>query len=222
MNKLTVALAALVSSIALFAGPRAEAQIAMVPVVSLGTSIPVSCVNSGSSQEIAKTPSLKNDTGKTIPAGKTISWKASDGDYGSLKLAADLPAGGTVKLQGKKPGNVYTCSAFFFASPDLQPTKGMYSPSTSTVAISITNKDAFVGAGSSVARVELYSCSGTLLGSNKTPAFSLVAGETKSFTLTIPGSAAKTYLKVVADNDKQVAESVESNNILDTMNSCIQ
>ena len=49
-----------------------------------------------------------------------------------------------------------------------------------------------------------------------------MAGETKSFTLTIPGSAAKTYLKVVADNDKQVAESVESNNILDTMNSCIQ
>ena len=39
-----------------------------------------------------------------------------------------------------------------------------------------------------MARVELYSCSGTLLGSNKTPAFSLVAGETKSFTLTIPGS----------------------------------
>ncbi len=61
-----------------------------------------------------------------------------------------------------------------------------------------------------------------LLGFNKTPAFSLAAGETKSFTLTIPGSAAKTYLKVVADNDKQVAESVESNNILDTMNSCIQ
>ena len=37
MNKLTVALAALVSSIALFAGPRAEAQIAMIPgLVNVG------------------------------------------------------------------------------------------------------------------------------------------------------------------------------------------
>jgi len=221
MKKLALALAALVSSVALFAGPRAEAQIAIVPGWTFGTSISVSCMNSGSSQDVAKTPYLKNETGKTIPAGKTISWKASDGDSGSVKLAADLAPGATVKLQGTKPGNVYSCSAFFFTNPDLVPVKAQLA-SSSSVAISIINKDAFVGAGSSVAHVEVYSCSGTLLASADTAAFSMAAGETKSFTLPIKAVSGKTYLKVFADNGKKILESNESNNVLDTMNACIQ
>jgi len=224
MNKLTIALAALVSSVSIFGGSRADAQIVMAPItgLSLGTSIPVGCVNSGGSQDVLKTPSIKNDTGKTIPAGKTISWKSSDGDHGTVKLSADLAPGASLKVQGTKPGNAYSCSGFFFASPDLAPTKGLYSPSAATVSISIANRDAFVGAASSVARVELYSCSGTLLGTTKSAPFTLGAGETKSFTLTMPSKTGKTYLKVFADDAKQVAESNEQNNILDTMNACLQ
>lgn len=222
MNKLALALAALVSSVAVFAGPRAEAQISVIPNLTLGTSVAVGCANSGGSQDVAKTPYLKNDTGKTIPAGKTVFWKASDGDSGSIKLAADLPAGGSIKLQGKKPGNVYSCSANFFTSPDLVPTKAQLA-SSSSVSIAITNKDAFVGAGSSVARVEVYSCSGSLLASATSPTFAMAAGETKAFSLTLDKPVSgKTYVKVIADNGKQVIESNETNNSLDTMNACIQ
>ena len=77
----------LLSTIALPA-PEAEAQIQVIPITQLST-VFVGCSNPGSSQDVAKTPSLKNTTSYAVPKGSVLNWSANDGDKGSVTLASD-------------------------------------------------------------------------------------------------------------------------------------
>ena len=221
MKKLIAALASVLSVSALFSGSSADAQVRLQPGATLGTAITVGCGSSGGSQDVAKHVILKNDTGKPIPAGKTLSWKASDGDSGSVKLSAELAPGGTVSAQGKLPGNAYTCSAFFFTHPDLAPASAQLASSTS-VSVTMQNRDAFVGAGASVTQVSVYSCGGSLLQTVDLAPMALGAGESKALVVPIKAVSGKVFVRVMADNGKQVVESNEQNNLLDTMNSCLK
>lgn len=199
---------------------NADAQIVIVPGWSLGTAVPITCKNPGSSQDVVKTPYLVNSTTATMKKGQSVSWATSDGERGTHTLAADLPPGGQIKLQGSKPGNAYTCNASFFSKADLTVAKAAWA-SPSAIAVSFTNKDPWVGAGSSVARVEIVSCSGSVLKSMEqtTPAFG--PGETKTLSISATMPAGKHYLRVIADNGKVISESNESNNVWDAINSCV-
>jgi hypothetical protein len=199
---------------------NADAQIAFVPGLTFGTSVAIACKNPGSSQDVAKTPYLVNNTAGTLKKGQVVTWQASDGDKGSVTLAADLLPGAQLKVQGSKAGNAYTCSGFFFSKADLTVTKAMWSGS-SAVAISITNKDPWVGAAPGIMHVEIRTCSGALSKSIDTAPIAIAPGETKSLTLPATMPAGKSYLRVVADNGKVVAESNESNNVWDAQNSCV-
>jgi len=219
MNKLSLALVALVSSLSVFGGATADAQIVVAPLSITGTFVPVSCVNGGGSQDVVKTPSLKNDTGKIMLAGNTVSWKSSDGDQGSIKLTSDLAPGATLKLQGTKPGNAYTCTASLFALPDLVPTKAILTTPTQ-LSVSFTNRDPFASAQTSQARIEIRTCSGTLLFNNN-PTFALGPGQTKTYSILVAAVPPKAYVRLIADKGLVIPESNESNNVLDTMNSCL-
>ena len=220
MKKIVAALASLVAASALFSGSPADAQILVGPIALIGTPVSVTCANPGSSQDVAKTVILKNDFSKPIPAGKTLSWKASDGDSGSVKLTSDLAPGATLKVQGKMPGNAYTCSAFFFSQADLAPSQAQLA-SASSVALTVQNRDGFVGTGASVTRLTVHSCGGSLLQTVDLP-MTLAGGESKSMTVPIKPVSGKVFVRVMADNGKQVAESNEQNNLLDTMNACLK
>jgi len=200
------------------AGGEREAS-ADVPKLTFGTSVALSCSNPGSHQDVAKTPIIKNTTTATLKAGQSVSWKSSDGDYGTLKLSADLPPGGTVSALGK-PGNSYTCSSSFRTNPDLTIGYAKFT-SSSSVEIQVKNLDSWVGAGSSVVKLEVMSCSGQVLSSSVSSAMSLAKGESKTFSMSAthaPGS----YLRVTADAKQQVLEKNEKNNIADGINSCIK
>lgn len=67
-----------------------------------------------------KTPVLKNTAAVPLAKCTATGWEASDRDSGKLVLEADLAVGATVKVQGTKPGNAYTCSASYVAKPDLR------------------------------------------------------------------------------------------------------
>jgi uncharacterized protein YlxW (UPF0749 family) len=69
------------------------------------------CHNYGGQQDVSKNPDIINSTQNTIPSGKTLYWKSSDGDGGSIKLSKALPAGGKVGVTGKA-GQSYTCTAW--------------------------------------------------------------------------------------------------------------
>lgn len=199
---------------------KADAQILIAPGWSLGTAVPITCKNPGSSQDVLKTPYLVNSTSATLKKGMSVAWATSDGERGTVQLAADLPPGGQLKVQGSKPGNAYTCNASFFSKADLTVAKAAWA-SPSAISLSIANKDPWVGAGSSVARVEIVSCSGSVLKSMEqtTPAFA--PGETKSLSINATMPSGKHYLRVVADNGKVISESNESNNVWDAINSCV-
>ena len=69
------------------------------------------CRNYGGQQDVAKNPDIINSTQKSLPAGKTLYWKSTDGDSGSVVLSKALAPGGKVGVTGK-PGQSYTCSAW--------------------------------------------------------------------------------------------------------------
>jgi len=69
------------------------------------------CRNYGGQQDVAKNPDIINSTKQTIPSGKTLFWKSSDGDSGSVVLSQALPPGGKVGVNGK-PGQSYSCTAW--------------------------------------------------------------------------------------------------------------
>jgi len=69
------------------------------------------CRNYGGQQDVAKNPDIINSTQKTLPSGKTLYWKSSDGDSGSVVLSKPLAPNGKVGVTGK-PGQSYTCSAW--------------------------------------------------------------------------------------------------------------
>jgi len=69
------------------------------------------CRNYGGQQDVAKNPDIINTTKATIPSGKTLYWKSTDGDSGSVVLQKALAPGGKVGVNGK-PGQSYSCTAW--------------------------------------------------------------------------------------------------------------
>ena len=68
------------------------------------------CRNPGSHQDVAKTPIIKNTSGKTIPAGEKMSWSSSDGDYRQIDVQQNLAP--DMEIQGLgSAGNSYSCAA---------------------------------------------------------------------------------------------------------------
>jgi hypothetical protein len=110
MKKRMGFLAASVALVALTAAGlalNARAQMANNRVAA----IILKCRNYGGQQDVAKNPDIINTTSKTIPAGKTLYWKSSDGDSGSVVLDHALAPNGKFGVSGK-PGQSYTCSAW--------------------------------------------------------------------------------------------------------------
>jgi hypothetical protein len=193
----------------------AETRIAL----NFGTSVPIACSNPGSTQDVAKTPMLKNTTTATLPKNALVYWSASDGDKSSIRLEADLAPGASVKVTGAA-GQVYTCNAHFFSSPDLIVKSAKFADSAN-VAVSVENLDPWAGPGPSVVRVEVVACSsGAVLQTSDSAPISLAKGETKA--ITIPATfKTKTYLRVTADAAKSLLEKKETNNVWDTSGSCL-
>ena|ERR1700752_423731 len=75
------------------------------------TPVMLQCRNYGGQQDVAKNPDIINSTQQIIPSGKTLYWKSSDGDSGSVKLSKALAPGGKVGVNGK-PGQSYSCTAW--------------------------------------------------------------------------------------------------------------
>ena len=73
--------------------------------------VQLDCANPGGHQDVAKTPFVTNNTGKTIKKGTRITWTASDGDKGQMILDSDLAAGARVEMRGH-PGQNYSCQAW--------------------------------------------------------------------------------------------------------------
>ncbi len=221
MKKL-ISLSFLAAVAAVVPAPRAEAQIAIMPTGPLtiaGVPISVACKNPGSSQDVAKTPSLTNTTSYTIAKGRTLMWKSSDGDSGSHKLEADLAPGASVKAMGKA-GNAYTCAGTYLAYPDLRVASVAASGSGYTVKIQNLDKHA-QSAGSTV-KIEFLSCStNAVIGVAQGTVPSVFAGGTANalVTATKPG---KSYMRITADSSKQVVEGNESNNTFtESLNVCL-
>ncbi len=50
--------------------------------------MPVECTNPGGSQDVGKTPTLKNTTGATMKKDFLVTWSSSDGDHSQIRLEA--------------------------------------------------------------------------------------------------------------------------------------
>ena len=72
----------------------------------------LTCTNPGSHQDVAKTPSITNNTNKAVPWNTTIYWQASDGDSGHI--AGPLAIGASKQVLGA-PGNAYSCTAYYWS-----------------------------------------------------------------------------------------------------------
>jgi len=196
-----------------------RAPVTPIVQLSLGTSIAISCSNPGSHQDVSKQPILKNTAGATIKKGTLLTWKATDGDSGSVKLEADLPPNGTVTAMGSA-GNGYQCTAGFFSKPDLAIKTAQWATQTS-INVQVQNLDGFVDAKPSIVHLEVYSCSNQLLASADSPLVAIGKGETKTLAMAVPATSGKRYLKVKADSTMLVSEKNEANNVMDTMDSCV-
>lgn len=202
--------------------PQAEAQVVAGPIVTaplLLSTVNVGCSNPGSSQDVAKTPVLKNTTSAAIPKGYVLNWKASDGDQGSVTLQANLAPGATVRAQGTA-GNGYSCSASFNSKPDLIVKKAAW-VSTSSIAVEIQNQDAWIAAGQSSVKLEVVACSGAVLQTLSLGLRSVPKAGTSALTFTATRPSGKHYLRVKADAGLQVSEKNENNNLWDAVNSCM-
>ena len=201
------------------AAPRAEAQIATGPLTIAGVPISVACKNPGSSQDVAKTPSLTNTTSYTIPKGRTLTWKSSDGDFGSHKLEADLLPGATVKAMGK-PGNGYTCTGTYLAYPDLR--VASFTASGSGYTVKIQNLDKHAASTGSTVKIEFLSCStNAVVGVAQGTAPGVLAGGIANALVTAskPG---KVYMRITADAAKKIVEGNEANNTFtESLNVCL-
>jgi hypothetical protein len=104
---------ATVMAVALLAGAGliASAQNVRSAKPDQFAAIILKCRNYGGQQDVAKNPDIINTTRQTIPAGKTLYWKSSDGDSGSVQLDHALAPNGKVGVYGKA-GQSYTCSAW--------------------------------------------------------------------------------------------------------------
>ena len=184
------------------------------------TSVAITCTNPGSSQDVAKTPSLTNSTSAKIPAGRMLFFKASDGDVGTLLLPADLAPGASVKLQGAKPGQAYSCTGSFYSQADLVVASATLGMTEATVDIKNTNP--WVDAAASTARLQIINCSG---GSVQKTVYSAPITIPKSSVVRVKipvTSVGLVYFKVLADGQKTVPESNEYNNEFESsQNSCL-
>ncbi len=209
----------LLSTIAVPA-PKAEAQMIANTAPLAVNAVFISCANSGGQQDVAKSPSLKNTTTASIPKGYVLSWSASDGDKGTVTLAADLAPGATVKAQGTKPGNVYTCNASFQSKPDLVIQNVSWASGNQSVSVKLANLDAWVGAGQSAVALEMLSCKGSVLKSTiiGAAAVSKASSTSVSIAATLPNT--KYYFRIKADAAAQVSERNENNNLWDGISSC--
>ncbi len=80
----------------------------------------ITCNDPGGAQPLAKKPIIKNQTGKTLPAGSIVQWTATDGDTSNLTLTSDVPHGGVLeRAYGKeiKAGTPYKCIAKLLSWP---------------------------------------------------------------------------------------------------------
>jgi hypothetical protein len=190
------------------------------PILLLETPVAIACKNPGSSQDVAKTPWLTNNTAAKIPAGKTVFFKASDGDSGSQKLAADLLPGASVKMMGAKAGQVYTCTGSFNSQADLVVSKA--SMGMAAAMVDIANQNPWVDASANPVRIDIINCSGNTIQKTvySTP---LAVPHASVRTVTIPvTSVGRTYFKVYADGKGMVAETNEGNNVYtSSLNSCL-
>ncbi len=209
----------LLSTIAVPA-PKAEAQMIANTAPLAVNAVFIGCANSGGQQDVAKSPSLKNTSTAAIPKGYVLSWSASDGDKGTVTLAADLAPGATVKAQGTKPGNVYTCNASFVSKPDLVIQNVSWATGNQSVSVKLANLDAWVGAGQSSVYLQMLSCKGTVLKSVMVGAASVAKGSSTNvaFAATLPQE--RYYFKVKADAAAQVTERNENNNLWDGISAC--
>ena len=184
------------------------------------TSVAVTCTNPGSSQDVVKTPSLTNSTSTKIPAGKMVFFKSSDGDVGTLLLPADLLPGASVKLQGAKPGQVYACTGSFYSQADLVVSSAALGMTEATVNIRNTNP--WVDAIPSAVRLQIINCSGNAVQKTVYSApISVPKSSTRSVKIPVT-SVGRVYFKVLADGQKAVPESNESNNEFESsQNSCL-
>jgi hypothetical protein len=218
MKKLVVSgLAAL--SLAAAVMPENEAGADGRLVLQFGTAVPVECSNPGSSQDVGKTPVLKNTTGATMKKDFLVSWSSSDGDHNQLRLEADLPPGGTVKALGAA-GNAYTCTARFFSEPDLT-VKAATWQGASSVKVDVQNLDSWIASKPSVVRLEVLACSGEVLHSYDSAPLTFAKGETKSISFPTAYPGGNTYLRVTADAKSAVLERNEKNNVLDGIGTCV-
>lgn len=74
------------------------------------STIQLQCDNGGGQQDVAKTPFVTNNTGKTLPKGKKLFWHSTDGDKGVIQLDKALKPGETAVGRGR-PGQNYQCTA---------------------------------------------------------------------------------------------------------------
>lgn len=193
-------------------------QITRIPL-TLGTSVALGCANPGSHQDVGKTPVITNTTGAPLKAGMNLQWSSSDGDKGSIKLAADLAPGASVKGLGTA-GQAYSCTSAFFSNPDLV-VKNVHWTTAANVAIDVANLDPWVAAGSSVTHFELVACSGQVLKTFDAAPMTLAKGEVKTINVAANMLQGKTYFRAKADAKSQVLERNETNNAFDSMNSCL-
>lgn len=125
-----------------------------------GPIVPLGCASSGGSQDIAKSAFLKNTASVALAKGTVLSWKATDGDAGKVTLEADLAVGATVKVQGAKPGNEYTCTASYAARPDLR-VKRVFLSGPMQATVELANADPYADAAPSKVRLDIGICGST-------------------------------------------------------------
>ena len=220
MKKIVVSALLATACVAAFVSTGTTATAKERQAIVLGTAVPIQCTNPGSSQDVAKTPSLINTTGIAIPAGQMLFWKTNGSDPGgSIRLTAALQPGASVMVQGGA-GNGYTCTASFARMPDLMPSKVQWQ-GNSSLAVDVTNTDPWVMADPAVMRVEIMSCSGDVLQKYDSAPVALGKGEKKSLVFPATFVPGKAYLRVTADATKKVMEHSETNNVYDGSGSCI-
>lgn len=71
----------------------------------------LTCQNPGTHQDVAKTPTITNNSRRNVPFNTTIYWNATDGDSGTTK--GPLAVGASKQVLGSA-GNGYSCTAYFF------------------------------------------------------------------------------------------------------------
>lgn len=198
-------------------GPTAGTSptIATAPLPGLllqtGPTVSIGCANAGSSQDIVKTPVLKNTASVPLAKGTALSWSASDGDASKLVLDADLPVGATLKVQGTRPGNAYRCSASYLARPDLR-IKRVYLSGPMQATVEVFNADPYADAAPSKVRLDIGVCNSTLTQTLESAPVAVAKGETKAVTFTFNAMFGKLRYVAWADVGKSVNESYEKNN----------